>query len=117
MKGIATILRETNVKQVEGTLAEFDGNNEIVGKCALGVISCEVGLTLKRFEKDPMWEEILLKAGVPVDFTRVGECFDSGTYHEDLQSHIIYLNDTLKLTFKEIADWIENTFPEDDWAK
>ncbi len=126
MKGIATILRETEVPKIEGKLVKFDTKGEIEGKCALGVISCEVGLPLSSNYKDhPTWEKILRKAGVSSDIldgtipaVAPPSFADGGLdYVEFLSYYIINLNDNFKLTFNEIADWIETTFPEDDWAK
>lgn len=127
MKGIATILRETDIKKIEGRLIRFDPETgEVEGKCALGVISCEAGLPLGSNYKDhPTWEQILKKVGVSSDILNgtipavAPPSFgDSGLdYVEFLSYYIINLNDNFKLTFNEIADWIETTFPEDDWAK
>jgi len=132
MKGLATILRETNIPKIEGRLVRFDTEGEVEGKCALGVISCEVGLPLGSNYKDhPTWEQILRKAGVssdildgtipavaPSSFSDTGFGSKGGLdYVEFLSYYIINLNDNFKLTFNEIADWIETTFPEDDWAK
>lgn len=128
MKGIATMLRETNVPKIEGRLIRFDPETgELEGKCAMGVISCEAGLTLgSNYEDHPTWEQILIKAGVSSDILNgtipavAPPTIDpSGLedYVEFLSYYIINLNDNFKLSFKEIADWIETTFPEDDWAK
>ncbi len=119
MKGLATILRETDVKQVIGTLADFNIDGSLKGKCALGVISCEVGLILGHDRsKWSSWTDILRKAGVPEDLRTVGvlsygEVGDADSLH----NYIVYLNDDMCLSFKEIADWIETTFPEEEWAK
>jgi len=123
MKKLSTILKESTIKQVTGTLITFDENNQMVGKCAMGVISCEVGLILDYNRSWVGLPEILGRAGL--DDTLI---FDTYPYIHQVQpltyegeveweerndnlGHIItHLNDTMKFTFKEIAEYLEVTF-------
>ena len=68
---IAKILRETKIPKITGNLIGHNKGGDI-GKCALGIISCEVGLplTLELAMADnlPSYIEILRKAGVPEEY-------------------------------------------------
>ncbi len=116
---IAKILRQTDIPKITGALIGHSGDE--VGKCALGVISCEVGLPLTlelaMAENLPTYNQILKKAGVPNDYID-GEIPystypESVEYNVSLDRVIWSLNDSLRLSFKEIADYIEITFKDD----
>ena len=111
---IAKMLRETNVPQITGRLIDYVPFTNVVGKCALGVISCEVGLPLS-ITQDltalPEYQDILKEVGVPNEF--LYDCvtpFLFMTGQKDLYDIIYTLNDAHKLTFEQIADYIETTF-------
>ena len=127
MKGLATILRETTIHKIEGDLIRYQGDM-LVGKCAMGVISCEVGLTLDKYNQAYSAEQILLKAGLTDEqineefpFIRFDDYRIEDDKYQESETSLSYIifnyNDSLLLTFKEIADYIETTFPEEDWAK
>ena len=67
MKGLATILRETKIPQGKGALATYL-EGKLIDKCALGVISCEVGMKVpeNRVHQIPLYDyyKILEKAGI-----------------------------------------------------
>lgn len=132
MKGLATILRGTKISQGRGSLATYK-DGVLIDKCALGVISCEVGMKVAEIITDqtPLYDyyKILEKAGIsqeeqirlPVLFQGVGDDLhfiegDENSGTDQLSAWIYKLND-VGFTFNEIADFLETTFPEDDWAK
>lgn len=121
---ITKSLRETDVRQIIGHLAEYDYEGELYGKCALGVISCDVGLTLERGKLDPDYDQIMLRAKVPREFindhilpnvlatysgTEGPSLYISETETDDLSVHIFTLNDR-GFTFEQIADFLETTY-------
>ena len=127
MKGLATILRETTIPKIEGDLIRYQ-EGVLEGKCARGVISCEVGLKLDEAHRHYSADEILIAAGLTQEqidedfpFMKGNDCsHQDGTLYESKSSLayiIFHYNDTLEFSFKEIADFIETTFPEEDWAK
>ena len=132
MKGLATILRNTKIPQGAGALATYK-DGKLIDKCAMGVISCEVGMKVAEITKDqtPLYDyyKILEKAGIsqeeqvrlPLLFQGVGDDLHFIENVEDsdidqLSAWIYKLNDK-DFTFAEIADFLETTFPEEDWAK
>ncbi len=119
-------LRETDIKQINGNLVRYDYEGNVEGKCALGIISCDIGLTLERGKDEPSYESIMGVAGVPDEFNknetnlptiwRIGlekniELTMRDDYNQHLWANIFTLNDA-GLSFKEIADWIETTFED-----
>lgn len=121
MKKLSTILRETNIPKITGQYILFH-NRKLVGKCAMGVISCEVGLTLDYNIREYPLSKILIHANVPgylidtylpyVSINQWGKPdHPKYTEAEGTLGHIItHYNDTGKFTFKEIADYLEVTF-------
>jgi len=116
---IVKILRDTNIHQIKGSLIAFvSGEDTIEGKCAMGVVSCEVGLPLGRKSIDhPTFNQILERAGIPNEYITLDFPFPrkhwAGEVNEhDMQLHyqIIELNDRENYNFNEIADYLETTF-------
>ena len=119
---VAEILRCTTVHQIKGALSKwYDG--KIVGKCAMGVISCEVGLPLTQSqpntphteEGNPAgWETILEHAGIPNEYAYMNYPFQGAGEYEARESrigdHIVSLNDGNGYSFSAIADYLETTF-------
>ena len=132
MKGLATILRHSKIHQIKGNLIRYDINGKLVGKCALGVISCKVGLKLDKNNTDIPAMDILRASGITekdigstYPFIRQKNCYaklpdQPAIYDESystLEEIIFHLNDGIGFSFKEIADFLETTFPEKEWAK
>lgn len=132
MKGFATILRATKIKQIKEDLIRYDKKGKLVGKCALGVISCEVGLKLDKDRTNVSSMAILMAGGLTQEesmeqypFTRFKNCYaklpnEPELYDEQessLDGMIFHLNDGIGMSFKEIADFLEVTFPEEEWSK
>ena len=146
LANICGILRASDIHQIYGDLIRFEtkwndekGEFEAVnmtGKCALGVISCEVGMTLDYDHQLHDYVQILQHASVPdelidgsilpyldvhekrmtddVSSRYIGE-FDiiydesGGSILSNFSEYIFKMNDG-SLTFKEIADFLEETF-------
>ena len=142
LDNICEILRNTTVPQIYGDLISFkvidvldDGEpeHEFIGKCALGVISCEVGMTLDYNHQTYDYPDILRTAGVPEELinfdslpyldTSINTDGDGRRYITEIDfsdegcsafaEYIYKLNDG-GLSFKEIADFLETTFGEYD---
>lgn len=146
LQNICNILRTTDVPQSYGDLIKFKDTydeygevleSKFIGKCALGVISCEVGIPLSSNQREVSYTKILEKAGVPQEliesnlpYIRVDFSFtditpdddernidgiefcgdgDGGYAHSGFSEYIFRLNDG-GLTFNEIADFLEVTF-------
>ncbi len=116
MKKISQILKETNVNQIYGDLIRFN-EDELEGKCALGVLACESGkenLKLSKHTHYVLSEDILNAyeiADLKYPYLNV-----NGNFEWDFESEvwlstlIIRLNDTYHFTFKEIGEFLEVTF-------
>jgi len=125
MSKISQILKESTIPQITGKLAIFDlGTENLIGKCAMGVLSCESGNP--KFiihNNDTMIDvpNILKEYDIPEDlqtevptfaFDDIGQ-FDINYGSNDISylfSEIVFLNDSMKLTFKEIAEFLEVTY-------
>lgn len=150
LANICGILRASELPQIYGDLVRYktdynegeDGDvvgeyHTFEGKCALGVISCEVGMTLDYDHQLHDYIDILDRALVPRELSIDGilpyidaqqssldgdegryitEC-DFIFYNEDndvqpsanFAEYIFKMNDG-GLTFSEIADYLEETF-------
>lgn len=135
MKKISQILRETDVQQIYGHLISYGDDGEFEGKCVLGVLSCESGVPSFKLDKDhngvaltyaileqydSIPKEYLEEAILPSIYI-IQECH-SETISIDMTislnwntpctlTHMIMnLNDIAKLTFSQIADFLEVTF-------
>src|SRR3990172_4933607 len=74
IKRICKILRTPEYPQSMGDLAKFDEYDKITSKCALGEISCRVGLPItNRIMGEISYGQILQHAGVP-QFLYDGKC-------------------------------------------
>jgi len=125
---LSQILRETKIQQITGDLIRFKQDertfkpyDEIIGKCALGILACEsedpsMHLNIdKTFVK--YWE-IIESYGLKDDsvYPKLCDKIGNNPYNWDfddtanLSTIIIRLNDTYQLKFKEIADFLEVTF-------
>ena len=62
---ICDILEHPEYIQIRAYLATYNEDGKIDGKCALGEISCGVGLKLSRDKNNPTYTNILEKAGIP----------------------------------------------------
>ena len=133
LDNMVSILRDTNVPQIRGNLARWERDIEprLIGKCALGVISCEVGLPLSYYGYEPSYDDIMSNANVPLEFyddcilpkieredgdneAEVSNIYfpigdSKGWEWQSLYQMIWNLNDG-GLSFKEIADFLEITF-------
>lgn len=126
LDNIVSILSSTDVPQITGKLISFDEHDNMIGKCALGVISCEVGIPLmNRGDNEVSYNRILSKANVPSELNGVQDVLpslyiyttskgvESVFFNEctttDLASYIYLLNDN-GLSFNEIAEFLEVTF-------
>jgi len=134
MKRISQILRETDITQIKGDLIRYvwvDGGedctnghfgDELMGKCALGVLACESGkpeLKLDKKNRQVNYDAILKAYDIKDDLypelqhpkissDEIGWNFKNQDYN--LSSIIIRLNDTFEFTFDQIADFLEVTF-------
>ena len=124
IKRICDILEHAEYPQIHGDLIKLEGD-KIVGKCALGEISCKVGLKLDKDCTTHIYRDILEAAGVPkayldgdnlpyfsrTDLT-VGtfDVFDFDTDHGcDLDQYIWTLNDE-GYNYNEISEFLRCTF-------
>jgi len=117
---ISTILREATVKQIQNDFIRFDEDtNELEGKCVLGVMGC--GSPDERFHLDKsnssLWNKFneLFKSydlediqGLP--YLHTGNHLWDWKYTSNLSGIMMKLNDSYRLTFDEIADFLEETF-------
>ena len=115
IKNIAYILHTTNIRQITGRLIEFNNHN-LVGKCALGVISCESGLVLDEDNSTHSFEKILSAAGIPDEYTNLyfpfldGSDWENGEHSCRISDVIISLNDGQKYDIHQIADYLHTTY-------
>jgi len=128
LDNICNILRHPYYKKVTGSLAIFNDLEEVIGKCALGEISCRVGIKLtKENSAFIKYGKIMETARVPFclregkilpeinyantnDFNSINvEDFPSEYGGADLEWWIYTLNDA-GLKYNEIADFLETTF-------
>lgn len=121
---MSQILKDTTVPQLYGALIAFDEyTKEFKGKCALGVLACESGNPDLKLSVDNMgapWEDIIKAYGVdPQEGFPTITCnrdYEEGLhgwdfeYGMDLSLIIIRLNDSWKLSFEEIGEFLEVTF-------
>ena len=124
---ISHILRETTIQQIYGSLIRYDENNyELEGKCVLGVLACESGnpeykLDMKHNGTELTQTILDQYPNIPKDLLRnlpaLGRIFeDVITYDfdfDDTQSltyQIMTLNDSMKLSFDQIAEFLEVTY-------
>jgi hypothetical protein len=123
---ISQILRETTTPQIYGAQIKFDDDENLKGKCAIGVLACESGVPE-------------LKLGIDKTYANYSQILGAyGLRDEDIYPHLLYndalnkkhgefgwnfefnnmsisaiiiiLNDSHHFTFKEIADFLEVTF-------
>ncbi len=135
IQNMCNALRNPKYKQIKGTLIMYKNANpnEIIGKCALGEIACQVGMdrTVTMGLATDEYDQILHAAGVPTwltdrilpDWTshhanelgqqsgpcHSGCCKDIPCNQVSLSTYIYYMNDT-GWKYKEIADFLETTF-------
>lgn len=115
IRKMAQTLRRSRTKQVYKKLAKFNmHNNTPLGKCALGILSCKYGQRITKNNVSEIYTvEILESCGITHDW---GTNFISANLTDfnytdvDIGFLIEYLNDSLKLKFNEIADYLETTF-------
>lgn len=111
---MANILKETTIPKITGHLIKFDLNDVLVGKCVLGVISCETGVKLSPDNTMTDYKDILRLAGVPESWINVH--FPSESFADyKLFDILVNLNDEDKdMTFCQIGEYLETNFiPED----
>lgn len=116
---ISQILKETNIHQITGALIKFDDNDELIGKCALGVLACESkdkSIHLSSNIVSVAWDKILESYGInihetyPSIYLHGGWCFDNDDTGMSIHIIIIELNDRFMFTFKEIGEFLEVTY-------
>ena len=112
------VLRETKVPQIKHRLIKFVGN-EMIGKCAMGVLACESGnpdlqLTKERLGVD--YEAIMYAYGIEtitgyptLDLDQQDWDFDTERLGS-LIATITGMNDFGGFTFEQIAEFLEVTF-------
>lgn len=126
LQKISTILRETTVPKITGHLIKFNDDNEFVGKCALGVLACESGNPDYALDYKHRGGTLLfgilnqykipkyLRYNLPtINITHtMGDIIIDINYDntQSLTKQIVMLNDEVGLSFKEIADFLEETF-------
>lgn len=137
---IADVLDTCDIPQVRTALIQefYDqDNNLVVGKCAMGVLSCEAGMTLTPemnsdlVNNNENYHNILKLYNVPEEFwgnKLLPELYSDGWEHEideynnpDLEDYsnrlvefhafVFRMNDN-GMTFKEIAECIRVTFAD-----
>src|SRR6187402_2867644 len=100
-------LRSGSYPQTTGTLfreypSEITSNN--AGYCCLGVAGAVCGLSKERLSGNGSFheysEEYLEEYGVP-------KTLRGGIGDDRIVNHLVSMNDSEKLSFNEIADWIE----------
>lgn len=128
------ILRETTIPQIRSRLIRFGGvdGDEIMGKCAMGVLACESGnpdLKLAKMHQCIEYEAIFEAFGIAkedqymphinVNLINCDPEYSDDDRYSDLWDfdktypiHFIVtsLNDNLHFTFDEIAEFLEVTF-------
>ena len=127
MKKISQMLLETEVIQVTGRLASYNESHEITGKCAMGILACESGdpdMKLEYDKSEPLSGPVLIACKLPKDLYEVPKLvykylddddiptltdIDMDNY-QSLGGQIINLNDSLRLSFKEIGEYLEVTY-------
>lgn len=119
---ICDILEHPGYPQMTGALVKYDDDDNIIAKCALGEISCSVGLYLRKGEEEPNYVDIMEKAGVP-KWLRIGsnlpimekagrevELFDIDSYQgHNIETYIYQLNDA-NFTYPQISEFLRCTF-------
>lgn len=122
LRQIIDVLRASEVPQVIIHLVKFDANDKVIGKCALGVLACESGrpeLKLDSRNQTIDHSDILEAYGCDHEkydlfrYSILDEKFDTDSSIIPLTEIIWRLNDVERLTFKEIADFLETTFAVD----
>jgi len=118
IQNMVSALRETKVKQITGRLSKFNANGDLLGKCALGVLTCKFHIpTTMDNQGDIRHCDIIKKCGVPNKWLNIPFPYSDMIKYDGVCSFsyvIFHLNDTYKLTFEQIADYLETTFiPED----
>lgn len=121
IRKIAGELRTTETTQIKGALSKFDDEDQLIGKCALGVLTCKFYEKLTSEhpnghvdDSEIEYCDILLASGIECEFIEdLPNEWDED--NSDLSGVICHLNDRAQLTFKEIADYLETTFiPEEN---
>lgn len=122
---ICDILEHPEYPQITTKLAAFNDEHECIGKCALGEISCKVGLELTYDNYNVSYNDILYKAGVPKYLlekqnlpymerknreVRI-EFHDSAG--SDLDQYIWMMNDE-GYTYDQISEFLRCTFLNDN---
>ena len=121
IKRICTILRNPKYPQIQDRLIETNGKGKIIGKCALGEVACQIGISEKvvmTFNSED-YHQILARTNIPkwlyndaclpnpmVESASLGS-YDNEFY--SLQNIIVSLNDH-GFEYHEIADFLEVTF-------
>jgi len=131
---VTEILSTPQHPQIKGKLIEYGyaGNGEVIilGKCALGELSCRVGLPLKPHQPPPYHSTILTLTGFPAWMSEgnlptmrasvvnkvnllwfIDSCFEGKTIEGEshLSSYITLMND-YGFTYQQIIEFLETTF-------
>lgn len=139
VSNIVNVLRECDIPQVQTALIREFYNKDgelVIGKCAMGVLSCEAGMTLSVDMNEDLindtanYQQILKLYDVPEEWwgnELLPECLSIGSPHfddrffdedEDVYFHTVQLHQFIfrmndnGFTFKDIADCIEVTFED-----
>lgn len=126
LQEIINVLRNTNAKKTKFAFVNFDDEDNTSAYCALGALMCakEPIKTRKQFYGDGKGSLSYDSSGVLNKYTflktslqydngaPIGFDNDSEAFHT-VEQMIIRMNDRFDLSFKEIADMLEATFPED----
>lgn len=99
-------LKSEDYAQITGVLYEYDQDYKCYGYCALGVAIAHCTDThTYTYDGDSRWDSAYK---LPIDKSYFyGIDIDKQIMLGKLQDKVIELNDTDRLSFDEIADWIE----------
>src|SRR3990167_2740482 len=122
---MARALRNTDVPKIRGSLIKFDYfSNELLGKCAIGVFSCEFFEKLTKEHKYVQYESVLRACGIPDEWINctlptmgflTSKIQHTNEWIFTLVDLIPSMNDYVffdckELSFDEIAEFLETTF-------
>ncbi len=109
---ICHVLEHPQYPHIKSRLIKKDEDGNIIGKCAMGEINCQLRNGKESLGDYWLYDHELKEIGIPTEAIIDENCIFLSDYASTIQLMIIYLNDNC-FSYKQISEFLKITFS--DW--